>query len=145
MNSALRCWCLLAILGVVGCGSPASPSRASLSQELAAWRAHAPPAYRFDYEFTGFFAVGVGQPFRITVRHDTVQSVINLSTGQPDTAVWRFPTIETLFQSAQGASQSGSLSNVSFNLVLHYPTEIDIAGPPDAGGSLFASNLAALP
>jgi hypothetical protein len=43
------------------------------------------------------------------------------------------------------AADAGMLRGVRFDPVLGYPTEIDLDGPPDASGSVFATGLRALP
>lgn len=46
-----------------------------------------------------------------------------------------------IFERAIQAARDGALSGVDFDPQLHYPTRIDLAGPPDASGSEFAGDL----
>jgi hypothetical protein len=49
--------------------------------------------------------------------------------------------VDGLFNLALGAADGGDLTAIQFDSALRFPRRIDIAGPPDASGSLFASNL----
>jgi Family of unknown function (DUF6174) len=75
-----------------------------------------------------------------------VQSATDAVTGQAEPgAPASWPTIDKLFDEAMEAAADGSLRGARFDPALDYPTEIDLAGPPDASGSVFASGLLPLP
>ena len=71
---------------------------------------------------------------------------MDMTTSQPapgDPASWL--TIDKLFDEATQAAASGTLRGARFDPTFDYPSELDLAGPPDASGSVFASGLLLLP
>jgi hypothetical protein len=50
-----------------------------------------------------------------------------------------------LFERAAQAVRVKALSAITYDPVFDYPTRMDLAGPPDASGSVFASDLQLLP
>jgi hypothetical protein len=71
-----------------------------------------------------------------------VQSAVFVADSEPILApASSFPTIDQLFERAEAASAGGTLTGITFNPHFHFPTEMDISGPPDASGSVLASNL----
>ena len=117
-----------------------------LTQLRAQWHTHNLTDYQYDYRLTGFFISYAGHPIRITVRHGAVQSAIYVETGKPlPEPLNAWPTVDALFDEVARAAQAGDLIGVRYDPRLGFPTEIDLAGPPDASGSVFASNLQPLP
>ncbi|HET7190089.1 MAG TPA: DUF6174 domain-containing protein [Gemmatimonadaceae bacterium] len=136
----------LALLALAGCHDPTSVQSSELAARRARWVAHGLTSYEYDYMLTGFFIQFAGHRIHLVVRDGAVQTATDLTTGQVlAVSPQRWPTIDDLFDDAQRAADSGSLSRVLFDGTLDYPAEIDIAGPPDASGAVFATGLAALP
>ncbi len=106
----------------------------------ASWLARGITSYRYDFSEMGFF-VPCGSPVRVYVHASQRDSVIDLKTGQPDPYPQICgPTITELFDRAVQAAQHGQLGGIRYGPG-GYPAEIDLPGPPDASGSLYASNL----
>lgn len=108
----------------------------------AAWEALHITNYQYDYLLTGFFINYAGKPIRIVVRDGAVQSAVFIANGElapGPTSNW--PTIDQLFVRAAQASAAGTLIGIRYDSRYDFPTQIDISGPPDASGSLFATNL----
>lgn len=83
---------------------------------------------------------------RLVVLSDTVRSAQFVATYdsvpvEPAT----LPTIDALFAVAIAARENGRLTAVDFDSTYGYPSRIVIAGPPDASGTVIASNLELLP
>lgn len=139
-----------ALIAAAGCGgsatAPAIAPTADRAAHQAWWAAHRPPAYRYEYQAAGFLTAYAGRRFRLVVRDTVVQSATDVATGRAvaDPAV-RWPTVEGLFAAAAQAAGAGTLSAVRYDPTYGYPTEIDVAGPPDAGGSVTAGALAPVP
>lgn len=53
--------------------------------------------------------------------------------------------VPTLYDPALAALAGGTLTSITFDTVFNYPTRMDLAGPPDASGSILASHLELLP
>ena len=143
---------LMLAASIVACAGGAtvtgvtSPTPGQLQASRAAWEAQAPPHYSYVYEVTRFFNALDGQAIRLEVRHDTVRTATFVATGQPvPGAPGAFPTITGLFDFMAAMLDNGWLARVVFDPHLGYPRRIDVAGPPDASGSVFASELDALP
>lgn len=136
----------LALLLLTGCHDPTSVQSSELAARRALWEAHGLTSYEYDYMLTGFFIQFAGHRIHLVVRDGAVQSATDLTTGQTLAVTpQRWPTIDDLFDDAQRAADAGALTNVLFDGQLDYPSEIDVSGPPDAGGSVFAAGLVALP
>ena len=119
---------------------------AELAARRARWVEHGLTSYEYDYKLTGFFIQFAGDRIHLVVRDGAVQSATDLTTGQPLAVTsQRWPTIDDLFDDAQRAADAGSLTRVLFDGTLDYPSEIDVAGPPDAAGSVFDAGLVAIP
>lgn len=136
----------LAFLLLAGCREPTSVQSSELAARRARWEAHGLTSYEYDYRLTGFFIQFAGDRIHLVVRDGAVQSATDLTIGRVlEVTPQRWPTIDDLFDDAQRAADTGSLTNVLFDAQLDYPSEIDISGPPDASGSVFAAALVALP
>jgi len=137
----------VAVLAVmVACHNPTDSSSVDLAAHRARWTARGLTKYAYDYRLTGFNVSWVNRPIHIVVLNGVVVSATDVATGQAapgDPASWA--TIDKLFDQASQASASRTLRGIQFDPTFDYPTEIDLAGPPDASGSIFASGLLLLP
>ena len=125
-----------------GCSASTGPDRWDVPVQRAEWHAQGITNYEYDYLVTGFFINYAGKPIRITVRNGEVQSAVFVADSEPMPQPATFlPTVDELFDRAVAASSAGALTGISFDPRLHFPTEMDLAGPPDASGSLFVSDL----
>ncbi len=121
-------------------------SPASIETQRAQWTSHALTRYSFDYRVTGFFIAYAGKPIRIVVINGNVSSAQDLTTNQTMSGpLTQWPTIDSLFARASAAASAGTLRAIRYDPTDGYPSEIDLNGPPDASGSIFASNLQPLP
>jgi len=133
--------CVVMLLAVA-CNDSTSPNGAELTIRRAQWDAQHIASYQYDFLVTGFFINYEGRPIRIVVRDGIVQSAVFIDDGQPASgrpSDW--PTIDQLFARAASARTGGALSGIRYDSRYDFPTQIDISGPPDAGGSLFATNF----
>jgi len=132
---------------LTSCGESTSPgSKPEISAHRTLWTQSAPPAYEYDYRVTGFFISFANHEIHLVVRDGVVRSATDVATGQPMPGqLTQWPTIGALFDEVAQAADAGMLRGVRFDPVLGYPTEIDLDGPPDASGSVFATGLRALP
>lgn len=138
-----RAYRLVAVAGVcLGCSASTGPDHFDIFVQRGEWEAQHITSYQYDYVVTGYFIDYVGKPIRLTIRDDEVQSAVFVADSQPILApASSFPTIDQLFDRAEAASAAGTLTGITFDPQLHFPTQMDISGPPDASGSVFASNL----
>ena len=138
-----RAYWLVAVAGVcLACSASTGPDHFDIFVQRSEWEAQHITSYQYDYLVTGYFIVYEGRPVRVVVRDGVVQSAVYIADGEPvpgPTSEW--PTIDQLFDRAEAASAAGTLTGITFDSRLHFPTEMDISGPPDASGSVFASNL----
>jgi len=138
---------LAAFLLIAGCSSnPTEASSNDIAAHRARWSARGLTKYAYDYKVTGFFISYAGHDIQIVVLNGAVSSATDITTGQAapgDLANW--PTIDKLFDEATQAAATGSLRDVKFDPTFDFPSELDIAGVPDASGSVFASRLLLLP
>jgi hypothetical protein len=136
----------LVLFSMSACDAPMGPNVETLAQHRADWATHNLSRYAYQYEITGFFNALEGRAMRLVVLGDTVRSATFVATGDsvPLTASL-LPTIDQLFAEGIAAAQNHTLTGVSFDSVFNYPVEMDLAGPPDAGGSVLASHLELLP
>ena len=136
----------LLVLGAAGCSSSTDPQLDQVTRQRQLWTAHHLTRYSYEYEQTGFFNNISGRVIRLVVLADTVRSAVFVATGEtvPGPAA-QFPIVDSLFAQASRAAQSHSLTAIEFDAQLDYPTRIDLAGPPDASGSILASHLQPLP
>lgn len=113
-----------------------------LGPARARWTSLGLRDYAYVYDQTGFFISYTAHEVRVTVRADTVRAVRDAATG--DSLPWSpelFPTIDQLFDRAAAAEAAGQLAGILYDPVYGYPARIDLAGLPDASGSMFASQL----
>lgn len=136
----------LLVLGAAGCSGSTDPQGDQVTRQRALWAAHSLTKYSYDYEQTGFFNNLAGHVIRLVVLGDTVRSAVFVATGEsvPGPAM-RFPIVDSLFAEASRAAENHSLTAIEFDPQLGYPVRMDLAGPPDASGSIFASHLQPLP
>jgi hypothetical protein len=131
----------------LACGEPTAPSLDEVIAHHASWSTHGLTKYSYVYGETGYFICCTeGQQIRLVVINDVVTSAVFVATGQPvPGSPSGFPTIDALFERAVRAAEATALSAIAYDPVFDYPTRMDLAGPPDASGSVFASDLQLLP
>ena len=136
----------LLVLGAVGCSGSTDPQTDQVTRQRAVWASHNLSRYSYDYELTGFFTNFTGRVIRLVVVGDTVRSAVFAATGEsvPGPLVW-FPIVDSLFAQASRAAENHSLTAIEFDPQLGYPVRMDLAGPPDASGSVFAIHVQPLP
>jgi hypothetical protein len=128
---------LLGLIALMACSDSSGPNTSQIQAQQASWRSHFIRDYQYLYEQTGF-----NKTIRVIVLGDTVRGASDTLTGDSIPIAWGVvPTVDGLFSMALGAADGGTLSTIQFDQALGYPRRIDIAGPPDASGSIFASNL----
>jgi hypothetical protein len=136
---------ILASLLLTACEhAPTAPGPQDVFQERSLWSAHRLTRYAYVYEVTGFFINFAGHPIRLVVLADTVRSATDMTTGDSLPATI-FPTLDGLFDKAIAALSAGTLTAITYDSTFSYPTRMDLAGPPDASGSILASSLELLP
>jgi hypothetical protein len=138
---------LAVLLGLAACQSgPTAPSVADLQRAQADWASHNLTRYAYRYETTGFLIVWSGQAMRLVVLSDTVRSAQYVATNDSVPVVpASLPTVDALFALAIAAREDGKLVSVQFDATFGYPTRLVLAGPPDASGTILASNIELLP
>ena len=125
---------------------PTAPSLADLRRAQAEWASHQLTRYAYRYQTTGFFNTLNGQTIRLVVLGDTVRSAQFVATNDSVPIVpSTLPTIDALFAVAIAARESGTLVAAQFDPDFGFPTRIEISGPPDASGVIFASDIELLP
>ncbi len=136
----------LVVVSIAACRAPVGPQLGDISEHRAIWTSQALKNYSYEYEQTGFFNNLSGHVLRFEVRGDTVRSALFAATGDavPGSPT-AFPTIDALFTEAERALESQTLTAIAFDPHLGYPLRMDIAGPPDAAGSVFAAQLRSIP
>ena len=132
------------VLFAAGCTGATDPG-GTLALHRARWQARGIASYRFDFHQTGFFITCTGPLVRLHVTAGVIDAATDQSTGQPLPVNGCWPTIDQLFDRAAQAEQVGSLTSIDYDPTLDYPTRIEFAGPPDASGSDFVSNLQPTP
>jgi hypothetical protein len=134
-------------LAAAACSETTAPSSGDVRAHRARWQAHSLNHYSYDYEETGFFICCTeGKHLRLEVLNGVVVSAVFADTGEPVSGFpGTFPTIDALFNRALRAADNDVLSAITFDAAFDYPTRIDFAGPPDASGSVFATDLRVLP
>lgn len=112
--------------------------------ERAKWTSHALSRYAYVYEATGFLTATAGRQIHVVVLNGVVNSAQDMTTDSllPATA---FPTLDGLFDQALAALAAGTLTAITYDSTYDFPSRMDLAGPPDAGGSIFASSLEPVP
>jgi len=135
---------IIAVGLLAGCGDATAPSEDTILAHRASWSAQHLSDYSYIYEATGFFINTADKPISITVRNNAVASAVFAGTGDPvPGSPTNFPSIDQLFDQALAAARDHSLASITFDPNLGYPTRMELAGPPDASGSLLASQLEA--
>ncbi len=136
---------LLAAL-LTGCTGATDVSMDDVLLHRSKWLSQGVTSYSYVYEQTGFFICCInGEQITVMVQHDTVQSAIVRTTGQPITITGSFFTIAALFDRAEGAARDATLHSITYDARLGYPTRIDISAGPDRSGSCFATELQRAP
>jgi len=127
------------IMALVACGDTTGPSVDDVLAHREAWSAQRLSDYSYHYTVTGFFINWEGREITLEVRNGSVASAVFAATGQPvPESPSQFPTINGLFDQAEQAARDHTLRAISFDPQLGYPRRMDLAGPPDASGSIFA-------
>ena len=135
----------LLVVSVAGCGDLIGPSREGIEAHRAIWISKGLTSYSYEYELTGFFNNLAGHKIRLEVRADTVRSAVFVETGDTVPAsLAGLPTINGLFDWAVADYNAGHLTAISYDAELGYPKRMDISGPPDAAGSVFAAQVVPL-
>ena len=144
MESPLVRLARLSVLAVTiaTCRDATGPTVDQILANRALWSAQSLTDYSYQYEVTGFFINWEGQEIALDVRNGTVATAVFVATGQPVPGpATEFPTIDALFDRAVLAVGDHKLKSITFDPLLHYPVRMDLAGPPDASGSVFAAHL----
>jgi hypothetical protein len=137
---------LLLPFSLAACGDATGPALDDVLAHRATWSARHLNDYVYDYQATGFFILWDGQQIKLEVRNGAVASAVIAATGQPvPGSPSEFPTVEALFDEAVEAARDHTLRAISFDPDLGYPRRMDLAGPPDASGSVLAIDLQPLP
>lgn len=149
-SRAMRAWSavpmMLALVLLSACErAPTAPSLRDVLQERAQWSAHHLTRYAYVYEVTEFFVNIAGHPIRLVVLGDTVRSATDMTTGDSVPGSATFPTLDGLYDQAIAALSSGTLKAIMYDSTFNFPSRMDLAGPPDASGSILASSLELLP
>ena len=136
----------LAALLVAACdNAPTAISLRNVQVEQSMWAAHHLTRYAYVYETTGFFINTSGHPIRLVILNGAVSSAQDMTTDSLLPAPGTFPTLDGLFAQAEAALSAGTLTAITFDSTFGYPSRMDLAGPPDASGSILASSLELLP
>lgn len=145
---SLRLSILIAVgLLAAGCGHDVTaPGVTAIAAHRARWTAHALTRYAYDYRVVGTNISTAGKLIHLVVIDGTVNSATIASTGESAPgAPGSWPTIDALFDEADAAARAHGLDGIVFDASLDYPAELDLAGPPDAARSEFASGVQPLP
>lgn len=138
-----------AALALLACGAcdnqPVAVRPADILQERAIWASHHLTRYAYVYEITGFLIAFADRPIRLVVLNDSVVSAQDVATDSLLPVTGAFPTIDGLFAQAITAQVAGTLTGITFDSTLGFPSRMDLAGLPDASGSFLASQLQPLP
>ncbi len=137
--------CILAA-ALAACADATGPTLDDVRGHRVTWSAQHLSDYTYTYEVTRFFIKWEDQQLRIDVRNGAVASAVLAATGESvsDTPS-DFPTIDGLFDRAAQAARDHTLRDIVFDPRLGYPVRRDLAGPPDASGSVFAIQLHPVP
>ena len=134
------------VVALAACSDATGPTAEDVLAHRANWLTHNLTDYTYIYETRGFFINWEGQPIRVAVRNGVVVSATFVATGEPASASpTDFPTIDELFDQAADAARDHTLRAVSFDGQLSYPRRMDLDGPPDAQGSLIATQVQPVP
>jgi hypothetical protein len=125
----------------VSCEHSATSPLDAVKAERAKWAAHGLTRYAYVYEVTGFNLSIAGRPIRLVILNGTVNSAQDVATDSLLPVSAMFPTLDGLFDQAEAALAAGTLTAIT----LDFPSRLDLAGPADGSGSIFASGLQPLP
>ena len=129
-------------VAIATCRDGTGPTVDDILANRGLWSAQSLTDYSYHYRVTGFFISWEGQEIALDVRNGTVATAVFVATGQPVPGrATEFPTIDALFDRAVLAVGDHKLKSITFDPLLHYPVRMDLAGPPDASGSVFAAHL----
>ncbi len=138
---------LAALIVAAGCSSSTEPSSRTVDLRRETWTQQRLTDYTYDYQLGSTFFINFsGRWIHIVVRGNAVVSATDVATGQAmpgPLSTW--PTVDQLFDEARQAAQDGALAGIHNDPQYGDPTEIDLAGPPDASGSIYAKNLVPTP
>jgi len=130
----------ISVFALAACADSTSPSGETLHEQRARWTNQAVSDYTYVYRVTGFFINFAGQDITLTVRNDSVVAAVVTEASQP-LSPSGFPTIDQLFDEAEAALREGQLADIAFDPLYSFPVRMDLTGPPDASGSVFASHF----
>ncbi|HEX2867771.1 MAG TPA: DUF6174 domain-containing protein [Ignavibacteriales bacterium] len=146
----MRLLLLLTILLFVSSGckkeqavQPEDKGEKSLAYSFAIWNSYEYHNYTID-QIRQCYCPNGGEKMRVTVRDDTVMSVIRQSDNKElsySEARW-YLTVGSLFRKLQNPGQDSV--TFSFNAVFGYPETVDInpqLHPQDGGAAYYTSNL----
>ena len=121
----------------------AAPTLAEVLAHKSLWSAQKLSNYSYHYTVTGYFILWKDRELTLHVSNGRVTAAVFTATGKslPDPA--DLPSIDRLFDMAEQAARDGTLEAIEFDSRLGYPARMDLAGPPDASGSVFAVGLEA--
>ncbi len=136
----------LALCGLCACdNAPVAIRINDVTHERALWSAHHLTRYAYVYESIGFFNAFSGHAIRLVVLNDSVASAQDVATDSLLPVASVFPTLDQLFDQAMSTLAAGTLKTITFDPTYNFPSRMDIAGVPDASGSVLASGLELLP
>ena len=135
---------IISLALALGCSNDATaPTPAEVSAHKSLWSAQKLSNYSYHYTVTGYFIPWEGRELTLQVSDGAVTAAVFTATGESMPEFAALPTIDRLIDIAETAARDGTLRAVEFDPVLGYPTRMDLAGPPDASGSIFAMALKA--
>lgn len=124
-------WNVALAAGLCACAEPGGPlveATADLDRAMARWDSANVSSYAFTFRYSCFCPPQVSQEVRITVRHDSVISVLDTAGVAVDTTWYRnYLTVDRMF-----ASIRITIGNVpdsisaSYDAQLGYPTHISV-------------------
>ena len=129
----------------LSCEHSATSPLDAVKAERAKWAAHGLTRYAYVYEVTGFNLSIAGRPIRLVILNGTVNSAQDVATDSLLPVSAMFPTLDGLFDQAEAALAAGTLTAITYDSILDFPSRLDLAGPADGSGSIFASGLQPLP
>lgn len=131
-----------AMLLAAGCREATGITTSELTAHRERWISFRPVIYEYDYRLSGFSTAFGGHRIHLAVYDGVVRSAMDLDMQQSlSVSPGQWPSIDDLYDETLEASRDGRLRAVRFDPAVDYPTQIDFSGPPDASGSVFASNL----
>ncbi len=135
----------LALFAAAACSDANGPTTYQVEAARSRWRMQQIHDYQYLYSQSGFYTNISDRIIRVLVLADTVRAAHDTLTGDSlSTAGGAFPSVDGLFELAISGIDGGILTTIRFDRNLSYPTRLDLAGSPDATGSIFASEVQAL-